>query len=171
MAEEKTRPVTLKRLLMLPLQILVALFVVIDEVSRPIFRPLIRWFRSLRIVEKSERFVAALPPYAILAVLAVPLAVAEPLKLLSLILIGSGRPVRGILLLVFAHLLSFLLIERIYEAGKPKLMTIGWLGRVIVFVDGIRGRLLAWVKATPVWALLVATRLRAARFIAALRAR
>ncbi|MDQ0392218.1 hypothetical protein [Labrys monachus] len=161
----------LKRLAILPLQILVALLVVIDELARPLYRPLVGWFQSLRIVEIGERFVARLPRFVILALLAVPIAIAEPLKIYSLLLIGEGRPIRGILLLALAHLASFLLIERIYEAGKPKLMTIGWLALLLGFVARIRAWLLDWVKCTPAWRLVAATRQWVAGLIAALRAR
>jgi hypothetical protein len=171
MAEEDPRPMTPRRLAMLPLQILVALFVVLDELVRPLYRPLVRRFKALRIVEIGEALVARQPRFVILVLLVVPLGIAEPLKLLSLLLIGSGKPVRGIILLAFAHLLSFLLIERIYEAGKPKLMTIGWFARLIGFIDRIRTWMLDWVKRTPVWPLVTATRQWAGRFIASLRMR
>ena len=53
-----------------PLRVLVALVVVLDELARPIYRPVSIWFASLRLVRRAEAFVARLPPYAVLAVLA-----------------------------------------------------------------------------------------------------
>ena len=171
MAEKNSRPTTPKRLAMLPLQILVALFILIDELARPLYRPLARWFKALRIVEVGERFVAGLPRFVILALLVVPLAIAEPLKIYALVLVGSGKPVRGILLLALAYLASFLIIERIYEAGKPKLLTIGWLARLLGLVARIRAWMLDWVKRTPVWPLVTATRQWAAQLVESFRAR
>lgn len=160
---------TLKRLLLLPLQILVGLFVVIDELARPIYGPLIRRFAALQVVELGERVVARLPRFVILVLLLVPIAVAEPLKIYALLMVGEGHVIRGLLLLALAYLASFLLIERIYEAGKPKLMTIGWFAWIIGLIAWIRAKLLDWLKNTPVWAVVTATRDAVSRMIAAFR--
>jgi hypothetical protein len=161
---------TLKRLLLLPLQIIVGFIVIIDELARPLYGPLIRRFAELRVVETAEKLVARLPRFVILVLLAVPLAIAEPLKIYGLLLMGEGRLIRGLLILAFAYLASFLLIERIYEAGKPKLMTIGWFAWLINFIAWIRAAILDWLKSTPVWGVVTATKAAVARAVAALRA-
>ncbi|MGN8115140.1 hypothetical protein [Labrys sp. 22185] len=161
---------TLKRLVLLPLQVLLGILVIIDELARPVYGPLIRRFAALRLVEIGERAVAALPRFVILVLLAVPLAVAEPLKIYGLLLLGQGRLVRGLLILAIAYLASFLLIERIYAAGKPKLMTIGWFAWFMGLIDWIRRMLLDWLKGTPIWAVVTAARSFAARVAAIFRA-
>ncbi|OCC06533.1 hypothetical protein BA190_02365 [Labrys sp. WJW] len=161
---------TLKRLVLLPLQVLLAILVIIDELARPIYGPLIRRFAALRLVEIGERAVAALPRFVILILLAVPLAVAEPLKIYGLLLLGQGRLVRGLLILAVAYLASFLLIERIYAAGKPKLMTIRWFAWLMGLIDWVRRTLLDWLKRTPVWVAVTAARNFAARVVAVFRA-
>ncbi|WP_448951680.1 hypothetical protein [Labrys neptuniae] len=160
---------TLKRLLLLPLQIILAILVVIDEIARPIYRPLIRRFAALRIVEMAEHAVASLPRFVILVLLLVPLAIAEPLKIYGLLLLGEGRLVRGLIVLAAAHLASFLLIERIYSAGKAKLMTIGWFAWIMDRIDWVRRTLIDWLKRTPVWAVVIAARDFAARVVAVFR--
>lgn len=161
---------SLKRLLLLPLQVLLAILVIIDELARPIYGPLIRRFAALRLVEMGERAVARLPRFAILILLAVPIAIAEPLKIYGLLLLGEGRLIRGLLVLAIAYLASFLLIERIYAAGKPKLMTIGWFAWLMGRIDWIRQTLTDWLKRTPIWAMVTAARSFAARVVAAFRA-
>ncbi|QEN87230.1 hypothetical protein FZC33_13220 [Labrys sp. KNU-23] len=160
---------TLKRLVLLPLQVLLAILVIIDELARPIYGPLIRRFAALRLVEMGERAVAGLPRFVILILLAVPMAVAEPLKIYSLLLLGQGRLVQGLLVLAVAYLASFLLIERIYVAGKPKLMTIGWFAWLMNLIDWVRRTLLDWLKRTPVWAMVTAARSFAARVVTVFR--
>jgi hypothetical protein len=160
---------TLKRLLLLPLQIVVGLIVVIDELARPLYRPLIRRFAELRVVEKMEAVVARLPRFVILVMLLVPLAIAEPLKIYALLEIGERHVIRGLILLAFAYLASFLLIERIYEAGKPKLMTIGWFAWLINLIAWVRAAMLDWVKGTPVWGVIKATKEFVARALASIR--
>ncbi|CAM5764571.1 hypothetical protein LMIY3S_01192 [Labrys miyagiensis] len=160
---------TLKRLLLIPLQIVVGFIVVIDELARPIYRPLIRRFAELHVVEAAEAAVARLPRFVILVLLLVPLAIAEPLKIYGLLQIGQGHLVRGVLILALAYLASFLLIERIYDAGKSKLMTISWFAWVINFIAWIRAAILDWLKATPVWGAIAATKALVARAVAAVR--
>jgi len=113
--------------------------------------------------------VARLPRFVILVLLLVPLAIAEPLKIYGLLQIGQGHLVRGVLILALAYLASFLLIERIYDAGKSKLMTIGWFAWVINFIAWIRAAILDWLKATPVWGAIAATKALVARAVAAVR--
>jgi hypothetical protein len=160
---------TLKRLLLLPLQIVVGFIVIIDELARPLYRPLIRRFAELHVVEAAEAQVARLPRFVILVLLLVPLAIAEPLKIYGLLQIGEEHVIRGLLILAAAYLASFLLIERIYEAGKPKLMTIGWFAWLINFIAWIRSSILNWLKGTPVWSVVTTTKDLVARAVASIR--
>ena len=54
-------------------------------------------------------------------------AVAEPLKIVGLVMIGRGQVALGGLVLALAYLASFLIVERIYHAGRDKLLSYGWL--------------------------------------------
>ncbi|MGH6937147.1 MAG: hypothetical protein ACRED2_13440, partial [Methylocella sp.] len=74
----------LRRLLLLPVKAVVVLFVVLDGIVTPVARPLLGWAARLRFVVRLQDIVAALPPCAILASLAVPFAVAEPAKIYAL---------------------------------------------------------------------------------------
>jgi hypothetical protein len=143
----------------LPLRILLAVakgvlagLVLLDEAARPLYRPLSRWIARLRIVARMEEAVARLPRLAILIVLAVPFVVAEPLKLVGLLLMARGRVVAGLVILALAYLASFLLVERIYHAGRDKLLTYRWLAWLMGMIVSIRERLLAWVRASAAYA-------------------
>jgi hypothetical protein len=122
----------------------------------PLFRPLIRWTAQLRIIARLQDAVARLPPYGVLIALAVPFAVAEPAKIYAVILIGTGHVFVGLVALVLAYAVSLLIIERIFHAGKAKLMTIQWFARILDWLIGFRDRIIAWAKATEVWAYGIA---------------
>jgi hypothetical protein len=148
-----------------PLRILLAIvkgvlaaLVLLDEAARPLYRPLSRWIASLRIVARMEEAVARLPRLAILIVLAVPFVVAEPLKIVGLLLMARGRVVAGLVILALAYLASFLLVERIYHAGRDKLLTYRWLAWLMGLIVSIRERLLAWVKASAAYAFALRIR-------------
>lgn len=42
-------------------------------------------------------------------------------------------------------------MERIYDAGRDKLLAIGWLARIIRVVSRIRETLLSRLRALPAW--------------------
>lgn len=161
----------------LPLRILLTIvkggltvLVLIDEAARPLYRPLSRWIASLRIVARMEEAVSRLPRLAILIVLAIPFVVAEPLKIVGLLLMARGRVASGLVILALAYLASFLLVERIYHAGRDKLLTYRWLAWVMGLIVAIRQRLLDWVRASAAYAFALRVRDETRRWWRRLRA-
>jgi hypothetical protein len=142
-----------RRVFLLAGKAIVILYVILDGIVTPIFQPLLRWVSRLGFVLRLQDVVATLPPYAILLLLAVPLAVAEPAKIYALILMGEGHFVTGVAMMAMAYFVSLVLVERIYNAGQEKLRTIAWFARLMDWLTGIRDRLLAWARSTQVWAL------------------
>lgn len=111
------------RAILLPVKLAIALAVFADEILRPIYRPIVRAILDHPFFAFLERQVAVLPRWAILIVFAVPFLVAEPLKLVAVILFAKGRALLGVVVFVGAQLLTFILVERIFHAGRAKLMT------------------------------------------------
>ena len=157
---------SLRRLLLFPAKAVVVLYVVLDGIVTPVVRPLLGWVARLRFVIRLQDIVAALPPYAILVLLAVPFAFAEPAKIYALVLMTEGHFSTGLVTIAMAYLVSLLVVERIYHAGRAKLKTIPWFAKLIDWLTGIRDRLLAWARATRVWAFSVKLK-RTARALAA----
>ena len=120
-----------------------AAVVVLDELMRPLFRPIARWFASLDLIRAMERRVARAAPLTVLAMLAVPLLIVEPLKFLSVFWAAGGHAAEGTTVFVLAYLVSFLVLERIYTAGRPQLMTLPLAARVVVWIEAIRASILA----------------------------
>jgi hypothetical protein len=159
----------LRRLLFLPAKAVVVLYVVLDGIVTPVVRPLLGWVARLRFVIRLQDIVAALPPYAILVLLAVPLAFAEPAKIYALYLMAEGHFASGLVTISMAYLVSLLIVERIYHAGSAKLKTIPWFAKLMDWLTGIRDRLLAWVWATRIWAFSVKFKRNARALAAKLR--
>jgi hypothetical protein len=161
----------LRRLLLSAPKAVVVLYVVLDGIVTPVVRPLLGWVAKLRIVIRLQDIVAALPPYAILVLLAVPFAVAEPAKIYALYLMTEGQFAAGLITISLAYLVSLLVVERIYHAGREKLKTVAWFAKLMDWLTGIRDRLLAWARATRVWAFSVKLKRKARAFAAKLRLR
>ncbi|MBB3457325.1 hypothetical protein FHT86_005643 [Rhizobium sp. BK313] len=128
--------------LLLPLRLAIALLVVISEIARPLYRPFVKWFSSLPIVEHFSELVGSLPRAVILVLFVVPLAIAEPLKIYALFVIASGHVITGLVIIALAYLMSFLLVERLFHAGREKLLTYGWLRWTMDRVETVRN----WVS-------------------------
>jgi hypothetical protein len=129
-------------------QIVVGIWVVVDTVLSPVFRPFARWLSSLRVIQSIERGIAALPAYGVLVLLAAPFAAEEIAKVYAFVLMGGGHFKSGLLLYIGCHVFAILVCERIFQAGKSKLMTIGWFARFITWLSGYKERLIDWFKST-----------------------
>jgi len=160
----------LARILFAILRALLTVVIVVDEIARPLYRPLIDWVASLRIVARMEAVIARQSRLAILGLLAVPVAIAEPLKLLGLWMMADGRFRTGLVVFAFAHLVSFLLVERIYHAGREKLLTYGWLNWLMTLLDRLRRRALDWVRSSAAYAFALRARDAARNWWRGLRA-
>ena len=161
----------LRRLFLLATKAVVVLYVVLDGIVTPVVRPLLGWVTRLRFVIRLQDIVAALPPYAILVLLAVPFAFAEPAKIYALYLMTEGHFATGLVTISMAYLVSLLVVERIYHAGQGKLQTIVWFAKLMDWLTGIRDRLLAWARATRIWAFSVKLKRNARTLAAKLRLR
>lgn len=68
-------------------------------------------------------------PYPSLMLLAVPIVLVEPLKLVALLIAGRGHWLSGTVMIIAAYTLSLLFVERLFRIVKPKLMMIGWFAK------------------------------------------
>jgi hypothetical protein len=123
---------------LLPLRLIIAVLVIISEIARPVYRPLVRWFASLSIVKHFGEYVGSLPRGVILVLFVVPLAIAEPLKIYALVVIARGHVISGLVIIALAYLMSFLLVERLFHAGREKLLTYAWLKWIMDRVEIVR---------------------------------
>lgn len=123
-----------------------ALVIVLDELVRPLYRPLIDRLAALAPMRALERWIAARAPLVVLTLLLIPYAIVEPLKFIGLLWIADGHVRTGGMVFVLAHLVSFILIERIFTAGKPQLMTIGWMRWVIETASAVRDAVVARLR-------------------------
>jgi hypothetical protein len=121
---------------------------ILNGVLRPLYRPLVQTIARLRLLTAISVLIRSLPAYAILCVLAVPFAIAEPLKILALYWIGTGHLMRGAATLVIAYGMSF-------------------VSNFMQWVLGYRKTFLEWLRATEAWrwgqSVLAVTRQRVSR--------
>ncbi|AYM08688.1 hypothetical protein [Agrobacterium tumefaciens] len=124
----------IRTILVFPIRAIIIFALVLDGIFRPLYRPVIRAISNLTFIQRLESCIERLPRLAILLCLAVPFAIAEPMKIVGLVLIAHGAFKSGLVLTILAHLSTFLIVERIYHAGREKLLTYGWLAWIMRYV-------------------------------------
>jgi hypothetical protein len=77
-------------------------------------------------MKRWRHFIHRLNPYVALALLAVPIAIVEPLKLIGLFIFGKGHWITGSFVVLFAYAGSLLVLERLFKVVKPKLLSMPW---------------------------------------------
>lgn len=146
----------------LPLLVVVTVYFLIDDVVLASIRPIVAWAAELRLFTRMKAWLDGLSAPATLVLFLVPFVVLEPFKIGALILLAKGQMMIGGTMLATSHLLSIVLVERLFHATRDKLLTIRWFAwthtRVMAAYDWSVGRL----KATRAW-IVVATTMRRLR--------
>ena len=99
-----------------------------------------------RTLLRLRRRIEKLGPYQSLVLLAVPISLVEPLKLIAVAIAGEGHWVTGTVTIICAYATSLLVVERLFKIVKPKLMTLPWFARLWNWVVDLRGRALGWFR-------------------------
>ena len=98
-----------------------------------------------------ERRIAALPPAAALAVIAVPSLLLVPVKLVALWLIGQGQALLGLAVIVVAKLVGTALVARLFHLTQPSLMRLAWFAALYARWTAWKEALFARVRASWTW--------------------
>jgi hypothetical protein len=153
----------LRRLLWAALEVLLALVLLFEEWG---WRPLAELVGRLRRYPfwlRFEQWLAALPPYGALAMFAAPSVILFPLKLAGLWLVAQGHIVWATLLIGAAKVVGTAFVARVFVITRSTLMTIPWFARLYNFIVPWHELIVARLKATRVWRLAHALKMRAQR--------
>jgi hypothetical protein len=118
------------------------------------YRPLVAllgWLASFAPLARLEKFIASLPPYAALAVFALPTTLLLPLKFVAMWLLANGHVASATGLFVGAKVASTALIARVFMLTKPALMRISWFARAYNWFMPWKEALFAEIRASWVW--------------------
>ena len=141
----------------------VALLILFEEWGwTPLARALGRMARWPPI-GRLERRIAGLGPGVALAVLFVPALALLPVKVGALWLIGLGRVVVGLTLLIVAKLFGTAVVARLFMLTQPQLMRLRWFARLYLRWFAWKTRAIASLVESRAWiaARALASRVRA----------
>jgi hypothetical protein len=90
---------------------------------------------------KVQHTLERLGPYQSLALLAVPVCLVEPSKLIAIAVAGEGHWVMGTAIMIAAYAGSLLLVERIFQIVKPKVLQLRWFAKLWAWFIVLRYKL------------------------------
>jgi hypothetical protein len=95
----------------------------------------------MRYLRPFRRWIERLGPYPSLFLLIIPLAIVEPLKLVTIFIAGDGHWITGLITLLCAYAVSLFITHWLFGVVKPKLMMLPW------FAAGWTWLLARWQQA------------------------
>ena len=138
-----------------PMVILAAAIMFIEEWLWDHLATFMAWVARARVFRWLEAGLAALPPYAAMAVFLVPGAMLLPVKIAALWMMARGHPGGGLLILIVAKVVGTAIVARIFTVCRPALLTVGWFRRLHDVVVRLKNRLYTAIKSMPAWATAV----------------
>jgi hypothetical protein len=100
--------------------------------------------RRLKPEPAWRRALKRLGPYQSLVLLAVPLCIVEPLKLVAVAVAGKDHWITGTGMIIAAYAASLLVVEWLFVIVKPKLLTLEWFARIWTCFVALRERIAGW---------------------------
>ena len=100
----------------------------------------------MSLLARLRRYLRGLSPYAALFVLALPLLIIEPFKLVAVFIFGSGHWMIGLLVMLVAYALSVFVVEQLFHIVKPKLIKLPWFGAFWKRVVAFREKTSHWLR-------------------------
>ncbi len=104
----------------------------------------------MRLLQPIRRWLKRLGPYQALLVVAVPLAVVEPAKLVLLVVLGDGHWIAGTIAMLCAYAVSLFVAHWVFGIVKPKLLMLPWFARLWGWLAAWGNRALALVSRVTV---------------------
>ena len=104
--------------------VLAAIYFVVDAAFWSIAKPVIRLLGDHWIFARARTWILSLRPYPTLALFMVPVIILEPAKPLAAYLTATGHVGSALMILGVAELLKLVLIERLFNLCRDKLMSI-----------------------------------------------
>jgi hypothetical protein len=150
----------LKRLIAAPFVLIAAIIILFEEWLWDDLQRIAAAFGRLPIFRQIESLIAALPPYAALAMFAAPSLLLIPVKLAALYFIAHGYPALGLMTVIGAKIVGTALIARIYTLTHPSLVKIGWFARLYDRFMAFKTRVHEAIRSTALYEAALRTRLQ-----------
>jgi hypothetical protein len=144
-----------------------AIYFLVDAVFMAVARPISRWIGRHLQLKRLRAWIRSLSPYCSLALFSVPVIILEPVKPVAAYLAATGQVLSGAATFIVGELLKLVLVERLFQLTRDKLMRIP----AFAWVYGKFTDVKAWLQATEAWRAVRALGRAARDTVARARAR
>jgi hypothetical protein len=101
---------------------------------------------AMRLLRLPRRGIERLGPYPSLLLVAVPLAVVEPLKVAIVFFAGSGHWITGTIAMICAYAVSLFVTHWLFRIVRPKLFRLPWFAAFWTWLITTRRQVFAWLR-------------------------
>lgn len=152
-------------------RVVFALLILFEEWGWEPLRRAFALLAQLPIVRHLEGLLKRLSPRWAVVVLLLPSLLILPVKLLAVWFVAQGHLASGLGVIVAAKLGGTALLAWLFQLIQPALMQLPWFARLYARWTAWKAELLAWVRASAVWRMARAVKLRVRRLLRAGRPR
>jgi hypothetical protein len=116
--------VAMKRIVQPISYVLAAMYLCVDLIFAWIAKPISNWIARRFEMRRLRGWIRALPPYPSLALFSIPVILLEPVKFVAAYIAATGNFIVAAITFGFGELLKLVLIERLFDLTREKLMKI-----------------------------------------------
>ena len=126
---------------------LAVVYFVADMLLGALLRPLYRYLAGLHFLDRLAARIRRLGPYPSLALFLLPIIILEPAKPVAAYAAATGHPGVAVAIFACAELLKLVIVERLFQITRDKLMSIAAFAWVYA-----RWTLVSdWLASTGIW--------------------
>ncbi len=114
----------MKRILTPISYLIAAIYFCVDLIFAGIAVPISKWIARHFAMRALRAWICSLPPYPCLALFSVPVIMLEPVKFLAAYMAATGKVIAAATAFIVGELLKLVLIERLFDLTREKLMRI-----------------------------------------------
>jgi hypothetical protein len=137
----------IKRVMTPIVAVAATLYFVVDALFYWLVKPIANLLGRLAMMARVRAWIQSLGPYPTLVLFLVPVIILEPVKPVAFYLMGTGHFMSGTLVLVVGEILKITIVERLFQLGRDKLMTI----RAFAWAYNVVMGWLAFLQSLPPW--------------------
>jgi hypothetical protein len=141
------RNVAVKRILTPISYVLAAIYLCVDFIFAWITKPISNWIARHFEMRRLRVWIKSLPPYPSLALFSVPVILLEPVKFVAAYIAATGSFIVALFTFAFGELLKLVLIERLFDLTREKLMRIA----AFAWIYGHYSQAREWILQSEAW--------------------
>jgi hypothetical protein len=137
----------MKRILKPISYVLAAIYLCVDFIFAGMARPISNWIARHFEMQRLRGWIRSLPPYPSLALFSVPVILLEPVKFVAAYVAATGNFIVALFTFAFGELLKLVLIERLFDLTREKLMKIS----AFAWIYGHYVQAREWILQSEAW--------------------